>query len=269
MAVRWWVALAVALILHGGMTWLVVRPWGPTTAEPVPRAGETVLTAELTPSEAEAQAQREAEAQAQREAEAQAQREAEAQARREAEAQARREAEAQAQREAEAQARREAEAQAQREAEAQARREAEAQARREAEAQARREAEAQAQREAEAQAQREAEAQARREAAARARAAEEARIASARERYIDAIKSQVSRQWRKPGSVAPGSSCRVVVSQLPDGEIIDVQMQSCSSDDGAFRRSVEAAVRRASPLPLPPDRRVFERDIQFTFVAEP
>ena len=229
MAVRWWVALAVALILHGGMTWLVVRPWGPTTAEPVPRAGETVLTAELTPSEAEAQAQREAEAQAQREAEAQAQREAEAQARREAEAQARREAEAQA----------------------------------------RREAEAQAQREAEAQAQREAEAQARREAAARARAAEEARIASARERYIDAIKSQVSRQWRKPGSVAPGSSCRVVVSQLPDGEIIDVQMQSCSSDDGAFRRSVEAAVRRASPLPLPPDRRVFERDIQFTFVAEP
>jgi colicin import membrane protein len=33
----------------------------------------------------------------------------------------------------------------------------------------------------------------------------------------------------------------------------------------AFQRSVEAAVRKASPLPAPPDPEVFDREIEFVF----
>jgi colicin import membrane protein len=42
-----------------------------------------------------------------------------------------------------------------------------------------------------------------------------------------------------------------------------------SSGDPAFDRSAEAAVRRASPLPLPANRELFENFRSFTFVFKP
>ena len=48
------------------------------------------------------------------------------------------------------------------------------------------------------------------------------------------------------------------------GDVIDVKLQSCANDN-AFQRSVERAVRKASPLPLPPNPDVFDREIYFTF----
>ncbi len=55
--------------------------------------------------------------------------------------------------------------------------------------------------------------------------------------------------------------------QTPGGEVLTVEVLRCTGS-AALRRSVEAAVYRASPLPPPPDPELFEREIEFTFRVE-
>ena len=112
-----------------------------------------------------------------------------------------------------------------------------------------------------------AEAEAKRKAEAAARAAAEqaereralqeqiAAEQNAREidRYVAVIRQQVERSWRRSGQ--PGEdqlSCVVLVRLIPGGEVIPggVSIVQSSGND-AFDRSVEAAVYRASPLPVP------------------
>ena len=104
----------------------------------------------------------------------------------------------------------------------------------------------------------------RREEEARKQAARAARLQTQRQQYIMQIAQQVENNWLRPVSTNEEQSCDVIVSQTMSGDVIDVQLQSCSSDN-AFQRSVERAVRKASPLPLPPDPELFERKIYFTF----
>ena len=99
-------------------------------------------------------------------------------------------------------------------------------------------------------------------------AAEEA-LFSARQsgeldRYVALIQQRVQRNWVRPPSAVSGLVCEVVVVQLPNGDVIDVRTEKCNGDDVA-RRSVENAVRRSSPLPLPDNRALFERNLRFTF----
>jgi len=78
------------------------------------------------------------------------------------------------------------------------------------------------------------------------------------------IMRKVNNNWLRPATTKAGQSCEVIVKQTMSGDVIDVQLQACTSDN-AFQRSVERAVRKASPLPLPPDPELFEREIYFTF----
>lgn len=178
------------------------------------------------------------------------------------------EAERQAQLEAERRAKEEAERQARLEAERKAREEAERQARIEAERKAKAEAERKAREEAERRARAAAEAEARRQAMAEALAAESAaraerELADERGRYVAAIKAHVEANWLRP----PGADdirCEVRVAQLPGGQIVDFKLlESCGNE--AVDRSVKQAIRKSDPLPRPPDRRVFERELIFTF----
>jgi colicin import membrane protein len=57
----------------------------------------------------------------------------------------------------------------------------------------------------------------------------------------------------------------VSVTQVPGGEVTGVRVNSCSIEDAALRESVEAAVYRASPLPIPPAGVPFERNLELTF----
>lgn len=91
-----------------------------------------------------------------------------------------------------------------------------------------------------------------------------ARLQTQRSQYVMLITQQVENNWLRPVSNTAGQSCEVRVTQAPSGDVIDVQLQSCTSDK-AFQRSVESAVYKASPLPLPPDPELFERQIYFTF----
>ena len=81
------------------------------------------------------------------------------------------------------------------------------------------------------------------------------------------IKGKVERNWRRPPAVPTGTQCTVLMVQIPGGEVVDMRLDDCTGGM-AFERSVEAAVRKASPLPDPPAPELFDREIEFIFVVE-
>lgn len=88
-------------------------------------------------------------------------------------------------------------------------------------------------------------------------------LLSVRQQYMADIRNKVERNWLRPTG-SRGSHCRVVIHQIPGGEVVDVRLTECDGDV-AFQRSVEAAVRKASPLPPPSNPEVFDREIEFVF----
>lgn len=82
--------------------------------------------------------------------------------------------------------------------------------------------------------------------------------------YVALIEQQVVRNWNKPPSARPGIECTVKVTQAPGGTVLSVQIDQCNGDQ-AVRASIEAAVYRSSPLPAPPDSRLFQRVLVFVF----
>lgn len=98
----------------------------------------------------------------------------------------------------------------------------------------------------------------------RMEAAEQKRLSSLRGQYIADIQNKVERNWIRPASAKQGLKCKVAVNQIPGGEVINVTVTQCIGDD-VFRRSVETAVYKASPLPRPSDPGLFDREIVFTF----
>lgn len=99
------------------------------------------------------------------------------------------------------------------------------------------------------------------EAAAQARSRE---LATQMQLYKQAIKQRVDRNWVRPVSAENWYTCEVIVNQIPGGEIVSVQFDSCDGD-AVFQRSVRNAVYKSSPLPDPPDSALFERRLNFTF----
>jgi len=104
----------------------------------------------------------------------------------------------------------------------------------------------------------------RREEEARVQAERAARLQTQRQQYIMQIAQKVENNWLRPATTSEEQSCEVIVTQTMMGDVIDVLLQACTSDN-AFQRSVERAVRKASPLPLPPDPELFDRKIYFKF----
>jgi colicin import membrane protein len=84
--------------------------------------------------------------------------------------------------------------------------------------------------------------------------------------YIRQIQDKIARNWNQPLSVKPGLECVIRVVQLPTGDVFDAKVDPghCNADD-AVKRSIEDAVRRASPLPKPPSQAAFDRNLIVTF----
>ena len=99
---------------------------------------------------------------------------------------------------------------------------------------------------------------------ARLAAEHNARLESLRSQYVRLIEQKVERNWLRPATSTSNMSCEVIVIQTSLGDVIDVVLKKCV-DDLAFQRSIERAVRKASPLPPPPNPEVFDREIHFTF----
>lgn len=90
------------------------------------------------------------------------------------------------------------------------------------------------------------------------------------DRYRALIKQAISNKWRVPVSARKGQECVLKLRLIPSGEVISVEVVK-SSGDSVYDRSVESAVYKASPLPLPPaDSNLFNefREINVPFRLE-
>lgn len=102
-------------------------------------------------------------------------------------------------------------------------------------------------------------------------AMEENRLAAmnsgAMARYQFALQQKIMRNWSKPASAKVGIECVIDVRQLPGGDVISATVGRCNGD-AAVRRSIEAAVHKATPLPAPEDPNLFQRHLRIRFKPE-
>ncbi len=111
-----------------------------------------------------------------------------------------------------------------------------------------------------------------READLQARLADEETRASAgfqslKASYVRAIQAHVEQRWYEPPGVAQGLSCTIYVTQIPGGEVVGMRFGSCNGG-AAVRQSIETAIRKASPLPPPPEPALFEREVELVFTPK-
>lgn len=97
------------------------------------------------------------------------------------------------------------------------------------------------------------------EAARAAEAAEKAAQMTAE--YQDLIRAQVASVWNYPPNVSAELEVEVRLVMVPTGEVISANVTRSSGND-ALDRSVEQAILKASPLPVPDDIRVFEQNFR-------
>jgi len=279
-------AVMYAVLMHLILLALLVfsLDWTPKVSHPpgikVPIEAQLIDQRQLDAVEERKQAEQQRIEEARREAEraeqrkVEAQRKAELEAKQKAEQAARQKVEAERKRTAEREAKKKAELEAKQKAEQAAKQKAAAEAKKKAEAEAKKKAAAEAKQKAAAEAKRKAEEAQRREAeqalqsqlAAEQAGIEAARVQGVVAEYIGYIQERIQRSWLRPPGSPAGLSCVVQVSLIPGGEVARVQIVR-SSGDPVFDRSVESAVYKASPLPLPPDAALFKhfRDLRLIF----
>lgn len=103
---------------------------------------------------------------------------------------------------------------------------------------------------------------------ARVSAARNARVLAQVDHYKELVRQRVTRSWARPPGAAKGLKCTVRVRLAPGGEVLGVAVTR-SSGHVAFDRSVEGAVYKSVPLPVPPERELFERFREIEFVFNP
>jgi colicin import membrane protein len=86
-----------------------------------------------------------------------------------------------------------------------------------------------------------------------------------RAQYYAAIADAIRRNWNRPENISPSQVCPIRIRQVPGGEVIDVQVSPACPYDEQGRRSVEAAVLKAQPLPYAGFESVFRRDFEIRF----
>lgn len=87
-------------------------------------------------------------------------------------------------------------------------------------------------------------------------------------RYAAALQAAITAKWTRPDTIPPGAMCRLVIRQLPGGEVVSAEVSSPCAYDEQGRRSIEAAVLKAQPLPYAGFERVFQRTLTLNFRAE-
>ncbi|MEK7207427.1 MAG: cell envelope integrity protein TolA [Pseudomonadota bacterium] len=104
---------------------------------------------------------------------------------------------------------------------------------------------------------------------AREEAAHSARASSEVNKYKALIRQRVSRSWSRPMGAVRGLQCVVKVRLTPSGDVLGATVVR-SSGNAQFDRSVENAVYKSAPLPLPEDPALFDnfREIEFLFNPE-
>lgn len=89
-----------------------------------------------------------------------------------------------------------------------------------------------------------------------------------RARYAAALQAAILAKWTRPDTVPIGAACRLSIRQLPGGQVMGVEVTSPCAYDEQGRRSIEAAVLKAQPLPYAGFEAVFSRTLNLNFRAE-
>lgn len=92
--------------------------------------------------------------------------------------------------------------------------------------------------------------------------------AALRAAYIDALTKAIRMNWTQPENVSSTVACKIVIRQIEGGEVIDAQVDPSCPYDEQGRRSVEAAVLKAQPLPYQGFESVFNRTLTINFRGE-
>ncbi len=100
---------------------------------------------------------------------------------------------------------------------------------------------------------------------AAADAAKNAKIAGEVDKYKALIINAISRQWILPENADSNMSSQFRIRLAPNGAVLEVSLMR-SSGDAILDRSAQAAIYKASPLPVPTDATTFNlfRDISLT-----
>ena len=84
--------------------------------------------------------------------------------------------------------------------------------------------------------------------------------------YKAAIRQKIESNWSVPAGADTGFPCTVRIRQTSSGDVTSVSVDSCSRyPDDAVLRSIEAAIYRSSPLPLPSAPSLFDEDLLLNF----
>ena len=96
--------------------------------------------------------------------------------------------------------------------------------------------------------------------------ANEAKAMAAMAEFEGLIRQRITQNWIRPLGVPQGLNCLVHVRLAPGGEVLAVSIVK-SSGNALFDRSVENAVYKAAPLPVPQDPQLFKyiREINIKF----
>lgn len=76
------------------------------------------------------------------------------------------------------------------------------------------------------------------------------------DKYKALILNAIAQKWLVPDGVDKKLNCRLQIRLAPNGTVLDVRLTQ-TSGDAALDRSAIAAVYKASPLPVPPDKDAF------------
>jgi colicin import membrane protein len=87
-------------------------------------------------------------------------------------------------------------------------------------------------------------------------------------RYAAALTQAIRENWTRPDNVPLTARCDIRITQLAGGKVIAVDVSPSCPYDALGRRSVEAAVLKAQPLPYAGFESVFRRELLLHFQAE-
>lgn len=86
-----------------------------------------------------------------------------------------------------------------------------------------------------------------------------------RAEWLALIAGEIERQWRRPDDIPRGQKCPIRIKLLPGGEVLSAEVQPGCPYSEANQRTVEAAVKKASPLPLKGNEDLRLRDFVVNF----
>ena len=85
--------------------------------------------------------------------------------------------------------------------------------------------------------------------------------------YAAAIQEAILSNWTRPENVPLGQKCVIHITQVRGGTVIKAEVAPSCPFDELGRRSVEAAVLKAQPLPYAGFESVFNRTVNLNFTA--